>query len=182
MVLLCNISHWLGASLLLTFTTTNIITALHHWPFVHGIHHWSVDSLHKGPVMGNMFSCHDVIKTLMVSCKVILHYPVLIHRLFPKESHSADLDEHKNMVRQLENGKGTSGMKLTSKETYLLITVWELIWWHQSHEGVSYIDRNYRKTSCISRTKSQNLNTSRLVMQLSLPNSLKPGVKSIMKM
>ena len=41
---------------------------------------------------------------------------------------------------------------------------------------------NYRKTSCISRTKSQNLNVSRLVLKLSLPNSLKPGVKSSMKM
>ena len=40
----------------------------------------------------------------------------------------------------------------------------------------------YRKTACISRTKSQNLNISRLVLQLSLPNPLKPGVKSSMKM
>ena len=40
----------------------------------------------------------------------------------------------------------------------------------------------YRKTPCISRTKSQNLNISRLVLQFSLPNPLKPGVKSIMKM
>ena len=31
-------------------------------------------------------------------------------------------------------------------------------------------------------TKSQNLNVSRLVLQLSLPNPLKPGVKSRMKM
>ena len=35
----------------------------------------------------------------------------------------------------------------------------------------------HRKTSCISRTKSQNLNVSRLVLQSSLPNPLKPGVK-----
>ena len=40
----------------------------------------------------------------------------------------------------------------------------------------------YRKTSCINRTKSQNLNVSRLVLQLPLPNHLKPGVRSSMKM
>ena len=40
----------------------------------------------------------------------------------------------------------------------------------------------YRKVSNIKRTKSQNLNDSRLVLQLSLPNRLKPGVKSRMKM
>ena len=40
----------------------------------------------------------------------------------------------------------------------------------------------YRKVSNIRRTKSQNLNDSCLVLQLSLPNRLKPGVKSIMKM
>ena len=36
---------------------------------------------------------------------------------------------------------------------------------------------DYRKISIISRTKFQNLNDSRLVLHLSLPNLLKPGVK-----
>ena len=40
----------------------------------------------------------------------------------------------------------------------------------------------YRQTSNISHTKFQNLNVSRLVLQLSLPNLLKPGVKSRIKM
>ena len=35
----------------------------------------------------------------------------------------------------------------------------------------------YRKISNIRRTKSQNLNDSRLVLQLSLLNLLKPGIK-----
>ena len=42
--------------------------------------------------------------------------------------------------------------------------------------------RAYRKISNISRTKSPDLNVSRLVLQLSLPNPMKPGVKSRMKM
>ena len=40
----------------------------------------------------------------------------------------------------------------------------------------------YRKISNIRSTKSPNLNVSRLVVQLSLPNPMKPGVKSRMKM
>ena len=34
----------------------------------------------------------------------------------------------------------------------------------------------YRKTFNIRRTKLQNLNVSRLVLQLSVPHPLKPGV------
>ena len=40
----------------------------------------------------------------------------------------------------------------------------------------------YCKISDISCTKSQNLNVSHLVLQLSLPNPFKPGVNSRMKM
>ena len=40
----------------------------------------------------------------------------------------------------------------------------------------------YRKTSSISRTKSQNVNASCILLHLSSPNPLKPGVKLRMKM
>ena len=40
----------------------------------------------------------------------------------------------------------------------------------------------YRKLSDIRRTKSPNLKVSRLVLQLSFPNQMKPGVKSRIKM
>ena len=43
-------------------------------------------------------------------------------------------------------------------------------------------DLKYRQVSNIRRTKSQNLNDSRTVLRLSLPNPLKPDVKSRMKM
>ena len=45
-----------------------------------------------------------------------------------------------------------------------------------------YNKNNNRKISNIRRTTSQNLNGSRLVLQLSLPNPLKLGVKTRMKM
>ena len=41
---------------------------------------------------------------------------------------------------------------------------------------------NYRKISNIRRTKSPNLNVSRHILQLSLPNPMKLGVKLRMKM
>ena len=44
------------------------------------------------------------------------------------------------------------------------------------------ININYRQTFNISSTKSQNVNVSGLILQLSLCNLLKPGVKSRMKM
>ena len=40
----------------------------------------------------------------------------------------------------------------------------------------------YRQISNIGRTKSQHLDVPRLVLQLSLPKPLKPGVKLRMKM
>ena len=43
-------------------------------------------------------------------------------------------------------------------------------------------NKAYRKVSIIRRTKYQNLNDSRLILQLSVPNPLMPSVKSIMKM
>ena len=44
------------------------------------------------------------------------------------------------------------------------------------------IENTYCKICNISGTKSQNLNDSRLVLQLPLPNPLEPGVKFRMKM
>ena len=44
------------------------------------------------------------------------------------------------------------------------------------------LPKKYRKSSNIRGTKSQNLNESRLVLQLPLPNPVKPGVQSRMKM
>ena len=41
---------------------------------------------------------------------------------------------------------------------------------------------NYRQFSNVRGTQSQNINVSRLVLLLSLPNPLKPGVKLRMKM
>ena len=46
-------------------------------------------------------------------------------------------------------------------------------WWHK---------HNYRTISNIRCPKSPNLNVSRLVVELSLPNPMKPVVKSRMKM
>ena len=68
---------------------------------------------------------------------------------------------------------------------------WLKVWIHDAqlsplagqHGRAGYSVNWYEKlTVNISRTKAQKLNDSRLVLQLSLPNPLKPGVKSRMKM
>ena len=52
-----------------------------------------------------------------------------------------------------------------------------------SHAGNrTFRQSTYRKTSSISRTKSQNLNVSCILLQLSSLNPLKTGVKLRMKM
>ena len=48
--------------------------------------------------------------------------------------------------------------------------------------SINVITYAYRQVSNISRTKSQHLKDSRTVLRLSLPNPLKPDVKSTMKM
>ena len=50
---------------------------------------------------------------------------------------------------------------------------------HYQMKNTSFI---YCRIFNISRTKSLNLNDSRLVLQLLLPNPLQPGVKSRMRM
>ena len=56
--------------------------------------------------------------------------------------------------------------------------------WRKSTAKIDIIifEFHYRQTSNIGYTKSQNLNDSRLILKLYLPNPLKPGVKSSMEM
>ena len=63
-----------------------------------------------------------------------------------------------------------------NKETFLIV-IYNIQNWEWSITGLTY-----RKVYNIRRTKSQNFNVSRLIMYLSLPDPLKPGVKSRMKM
>ena len=51
---------------------------------------------------------------------------------------------------------------------------------HGNQQNCYYV--NYHKISNIRRTESQHLNDSHLVLQLSVPNPLKPGAKPRMKM
>ena len=66
----------------------------------------------------------------------------------------------------------------SNTSTTYAISVWS------NDAFIDYIQANActcHQISNVSHTKSQNLNLSHLILQLSLPNSLKPGVKSRMK-
>ena len=59
-------------------------------------------------------------------------------------------------------------MPKTSLDTFNILK-------HENHGPISeFLDTMYRQFSNISRTQSPNINVSRLVLQLSLPNLLKP--------
>ena len=63
-------------------------------------------------------------------------------------------------------------------------TQWRSAGWRKYLSLIFFHTPNtyYRQTSVISHTKSQNLNVSHFVVQLSLQDPLKPDVTSIMKM
>ena len=63
----------------------------------------------------------------------------------------------------------------TPEDAPLVVALWG-IGHSLRHKGID------RQTSNTRRNKSQNLNVSRLVLQLSLANPIKPGVRSRMKM
>ena len=60
--------------------------------------------------------------------------------------------------------------------------VMDVTWLHAEYMVRPVNIKDYRKVSNIRRTKSQNSNASRLILEFSLPNPLKPGVKLRMKM
>ena len=60
--------------------------------------------------------------------------------------------------------------------------MWRILHTHSFRSFVPLQITQCRQTADICRTKSQNLNVSRLVLRLTLPNPLNPGVKSRMKM
>ena len=64
----------------------------------------------------------------------------------------------------------------------LWLNTWSCWWCNTINRAGTVLTKKYCKISNIRCTKSQNLYASRLGLQLSLCNILKPGVKTIMKM
>ena len=78
-------------------------------------------------------------------------------------------------------GKGYGGWCL--RFFFYFIWVWKHnLWLLLLATTVTLSNETYRQVSNIRRTKSQHLKYSRTVLRLSLPNPLKPVVKSRMKM
>ena len=67
-------------------------------------------------------------------------------------------------------------------ETLTCVSMYVYIQYICIHTCIYSSVKIYRKVSNIKRTKSQNWNEAHLVLKSSLPNPLKPGVKSRMKM
>ena len=126
--------------------------------FVRGIHRRPVNSPHKWPVTRKMFPFDDVIMYQRVHLATIMGHSMswcVLIQFFVLQI----------LVAQTNWGKKISCHWYNTIDMYFV---------HQT--------AMYRKISNIRRTKSPNWNVSRLVVQLSLPNPMKPGVKSRMKM
>ena len=67
----CHFCHLLDMS-----TTTKITKALHHWPFVKGIHWLSADSHQKGPVIQIAFPCASYQIRKIAGCACAGNAPV----------------------------------------------------------------------------------------------------------
>ena len=73
-------------------------------------------------------------------------------------------------------------MSWDNSYSHLVLHGYVVFWWTTIYIKQKTDLIEYRKISNIRRTQNQNLNDSRLIMQLPFPNALKPGVKSRMKM
>ena len=85
--------------------------------------------------------------------------------------------------------KLTESLQTTASQVFLTITVvchntrnLTTTVTHALEIEFSLMDYTYRKVPNISGTKSPNLNVSHFILQLPLPNPMKPGVKSRAKM
>ena len=86
-----------------------------------------------------------------------------------------DLNDDITVVFSLDTTPGTEFI-VRAYNIYASVKIYM-----ESHISSEYYI-TYRKVSNIRRTKCQNLNDSRNVLQLSVPNPLMPSFKSIMKM
>ena len=127
--------------------------------FVQGIHRWPVNSPHKGPVMRKMFPFDDVI---MIAARVT--YPINNMSLLLETLRTRFI----SFITSLPPGSSKGKCDHISRP-----------WLYLYSNTTSY---RYRQTFNIRRNKCQNLNVSLLLLWVSLPNALKPGVKSRMKM
>ena len=144
-----------------------------YWPFVRGIHRPPVNSPHKGQWRGALMfsSIYAWIKRLSKQ---------LWGWWF--ETPSLSLWRHCNKMAAI----------LQTAFWYIFACMKIVVVWFKFHWCFFYhLMRNqhwfmawYRtgKISNIRRTESPNLNVSRLALQLSLCNILKPGVRARMKM
>ena len=90
-------------------------------------------------------------------------------------------------VKGKQRGKSKNVASLATRDIHIVYDIKQFLG-HDTAINQIYGYQNwvqestYCKISNIRRTQNQNLNVSRLIMQLPLPNPLKPGVKSRMKM
>ena len=134
-----------------------------------------VDSPHKGPEARKMFPCDDVIMLSALGQYLILTSSPVVPLIIGFISDYS--------MNRIDPGPQIYSGIAISKVTYWTPCGFWQCYWHgfledrRSSFHIWCTLDTYRKISNIRRTKFQNLNVSHLVLQLSLPNPWKPGVK-----
>ena len=123
-----------------------------HWPFMRGIHRRPVNSPRTGPVMRKMFPFDDVI--MYRYCLYCCHHYISFLLIKPS--------------LKLGHGWVIISHFFTWTELLIHALIPMLIWLSSVNKpcfgSLPYAVHNYRKVSNIRRTKSQNLNASRLIL------------------
>ena len=119
-------------------------------------------------------------------CMINVKLVILRYDFDSLEPRWKDISALRMVLNSMCSLKGTKiGMICKDCATKMKWFVWCVFVWVfatlSTQESLSQAD-NYHQASNIRHTKSHNLNVSCRIMQLSLPNPLKPGVKSRMKM
>ena len=151
-----------------------------YWPFVRGIHPSPVNSPHKGQLRrALMFSFICVWIDARVNNREAgdlrcyhAHYDVTVMLLYPLM----------HILIALQSLNIDTLVTLSHLCLFLCLCMCICVCICISHPWIWHASAIYRQISNISRTKSRNLNASRLVLQLSLCNILKPGVETRIKM
>ena len=152
-------------------------------------------SLIKGPVLWKMFSCHDVILVVMrvhfffsVCCYSEIqscwckHYPLQNTRNRWRSSRIWNYCE--TLLPCARTFIWDTGVNWIC----IWLAHYDAMWYNSTWPTLAQVccrmilKLTYHKVSNIRCTNSKSLNDSGLVLQMSLPNSLKLGVKSRMKM
>ena len=160
---------WVKILVAMTGTSKQVLYHLTHWGWVPS-HYLSLKKKKKkGEAWQRLWILEFQVSLRYCSSEPIWAYAIILS-IGPLGTHLSEI-----LIEILSHTFSFKKMHLKMSSTKLAAIL-------SQPQCVSQVIATYRKISDIRRTKSPNVIVSRLVLQLSVPNSTKPGVMSRMKM